>query len=74
MVFKNQLDMPPRCPPIEAASNDVEPVYRFIENKTVGEIDFLNHKERKKNYPSNRTCEALAISFFTSQQAAIKAQ
>lgn len=70
MVFKSQEDMPESCPPSNAAPNDVEPVYRFIENDTIGEIDFLNHKEREKKYPSDRTCEALAISFFTSTRAA----
>ncbi|WP_045522767.1 hypothetical protein [Neobacillus niacini] len=73
MVFKSQTDMPESCPPSNAAPNNVEPVYRFIENETVGEIDFLNHKERKKRYPSEKTCEALAISFFTTTRAAQRA-
>jgi len=74
MVFKSQADMPESCPPSNAASNDIESVYRFIENDTIDEIDFLNHKEREKKYPSDKTCEALAISFFTSTQAAKKAR
>lgn len=70
MYFKSQEDMPPQCPPADAAPNNVEPVYRFIEEDTVQEIDFLNHKERKKRYPPDKTCEALAISFYTTINAA----
>lgn len=69
MVFKSQEDMPKQCPPDDAIPNNIEPVYRFIEHETIGEIDFLNHKERKKRYPSDKTCEALAISFFTTTRA-----
>lgn len=74
MLFKSQAYMPECCPPSDATPNDVEPVFRFIENESVGEIDFLNHKERKKRYPSDKTCEALAISFFTTAQAAKRAR
>ncbi|PIC63870.1 hypothetical protein CSV79_09340 [Sporosarcina sp. P13] len=69
MVFKSQADMPAQCPPADAKENDVEPVYRFIDNDNALEIDFLNHKERNKPYPPHKTCEALAISFFTTLEA-----
>ncbi|WP_337133840.1 hypothetical protein [Priestia megaterium] len=72
MVFKSQANMPEQCPPADAIEQDVSPVYRFIEKETVGEIDFLNHKERKRPYPPSKTCEALAISFFTSTKAAME--
>jgi len=70
MVFKSQADMPAQCPPADAEENDVEPVYRFIENDTVEEVDFLNHIERNRPYPPHKTCEALALSFFTTLEAA----
>lgn len=69
-MFKNQADMPQQCPPDTASSNNVKPVYRFIEGDVVQEIDFLNHIERNKGYPSGRECEAFALSFFTTLDAA----
>ncbi|WHX88032.1 hypothetical protein QNH18_07020 [Bacillus paralicheniformis] len=69
MVFKEK-NLPPQCPPTDAVQKDVEPVYRFIENDTLQEIDFLNHRERNITYRSEQKCEALAISFFTTEQAA----
>ncbi|QWG70402.1 hypothetical protein EXW32_29095 (plasmid) [Bacillus mycoides] len=73
MVFK-ETNMPEQCPPSNAIQQDVECVYRFIENDTVQEIDFLNHKERNRTYPSDRECEAVALSFFTSTVAAEKSR
>lgn len=73
MVFRSQAHMPVQCPPADAKENNVEPVYRFIENDTVQEIDFLNHLERNKPYPPHKTCEALALSFFTTLEATKKA-
>lgn len=70
VLFKNQADMPLQCPPVDAKENDVKPVYRFIENDSLQEIDFLNHLERNRPYPSHKTCEALALSFFTTLEAA----
>ncbi|MED3980875.1 hypothetical protein [Priestia megaterium] len=70
MILKNQVHMPPQCPPVGAIPGNVSPVYRFIENEKLEEIDFQNHIERKRPYPPNKTCEALAISFFTSTQSA----
>ncbi len=75
MVFKNQEDLPKQCPPADAASKDIYPVYRFIENNIVQAIDFLNHKERNKPYPHGMisySCESFALSFFTSEEAAKK--
>ncbi|MCY8002446.1 hypothetical protein P9D31_17115 [Bacillus haynesii] len=69
MVFKEK-NLPPQCPPADAVQKDVEPVYRFIENDTLQEIDFLNHRERNLTYRSEQECEALAISFYTTEQAA----
>ncbi|MFB5088334.1 hypothetical protein PGC35_14205 [Psychrobacillus sp. PGGUH221] len=70
VYFKSQEYMPPQCPPSNATSNDVEPVYRFIEDDSVQELDFLNHIERGKSYPPTKTCEALALSFYTTIDAA----
>ncbi|WP_262173233.1 hypothetical protein [Saccharococcus sp. Marseille-Q5394] len=69
MPFKEK-DFPAQCPPIDAIEMDINPVYRVIENDTIQEVDFLNHRERNKRYPSHKTCEALAISFFTTYEAA----
>ncbi|WP_342508288.1 hypothetical protein [Sporosarcina sp. FSL K6-2383] len=69
MPFKEE-NFPEQCPPFDAIEQDINPIYRIIENDTVQEIDFLNHRERKKPYPQNKTCEALAISFFTTAKAA----
>ncbi|MGG2061649.1 hypothetical protein [Priestia megaterium] len=73
MVFKSQADMPEQCPPSDAKENNVGEVYRFIENDDIEEIDFLNHKERNKSYPPHKTCEALALSFFTTLEATKRA-
>ncbi|KGR90188.1 hypothetical protein CD30_13155 [Ureibacillus massiliensis 4400831 = CIP 108448 = CCUG 49529] len=70
VYFKSQEYMPPQCPPSNAISNDVEPVYRFIEDDSVQDLDFLNHVERGKSYPPAKTCEALALSFYTTIDAA----
>lgn len=72
MLYKNQADMPPQCPPVDAAPNDVEPVYRIIENEEIQEIDFLNHIERKNFYRPHRKCEAIALSFFTNEKAVVE--
>ncbi|APJ26613.1 MULTISPECIES: hypothetical protein [Bacillus] len=70
MVFKEK-NLPPQCPPADAVQRDVEPVYRFIENDTLQEIDFLSHRERKLPYKHpEKECEAAAISFYTTEQAA----
>lgn len=69
MVFKEE-NMPEQCPPSDAIQQDVEPVYRFIENGTIQEIDFLSHVARNKPYPPHKKCDAHAISFFTTEQAA----
>lgn len=71
MLFKEE-ELPEQCPPVDAIEQDVDPVFRIIENDIVQEIDFLNHKERMLPYPTANTCEALAISFFTSSEAAKK--
>jgi ribosomal protein S18 len=72
MIFKNQADMPPQCPPEDATPKDIEPVYRIIENEEVQEIDFLNHIERKLFYRSARKCEAIALSFFSNEKAVLE--
>jgi hypothetical protein len=69
MPFKEE-NFPEQCPPIDAVEQDVNPVYRIIENDTVQEVDFLNHREKEIPYPLFKRCEALAISFFTSPEAA----
>lgn len=69
MVFKEE-NMPEQCPPSDAIQQDVEPVYRFIENGTVQEIDFLSHVARERPYPPHKKCEAHALSFFTTESAA----
>lgn len=74
MPYKNLEDMPPQCPPIEAVSEDKEPVFRFIEGDEITEDDFLNHKEANKPYPDHKLCEALAISLFVEEEAAYKKQ
>jgi hypothetical protein len=74
MRLKNYSDLPQGCPPSGVVSKDIEPVYRFIENDFPQEIDFLNHIERNKPFPPNKTCEAFALSFFTSIEAAEKAK
>jgi hypothetical protein len=76
MVFVHQTDMESlskTCPPQSADEGNVDPVYRFIENDTIQEIDFKTHKQRKKKYPPYKACEALALSFFTSEEAVKKA-
>jgi hypothetical protein len=71
MIFK-ETQLPEMCPPSDAIQNDVAPVYRFIENETAQEIDFLNHKERNFPYPPHLMCEAMAISFYTTENAATR--
>lgn len=70
MAFKNQADMPENCPPRDATANDLEPAYRIIENETVGEIDFKNHIERNLFYRKGQECVAIALSFYTTEEAA----
>lgn len=72
MVFKNQEDMPEQCPPANASANDVDPVFRYIKNEKAQEIDFQNHIEREIPYKSEDRCEAIALSFFTTEAAAKK--
>lgn len=69
MVFREK-NLPEQCPPSDAIQEDVEPVYRFIENDTLQEIDFLSHRERNLFYKPEKECEAAAISFYTTEQAA----
>lgn len=70
MVFKEK-NLPDQCPPTDAVQEYVEPVYRFIENDTLQEIDFLSHRERNLPYKQpEKECEAAAISFYTTEQAA----
>lgn len=73
-LYKNSADMPPQCPPADVISEDIDPVFRFIEGEEIAECDFLNHKEAKKPYPDDKLCEALAISLFVDEEAAYKKQ
>lgn len=70
MHLKCEADLPPQCPPSDATPGDIMPVYRFLEGEDLNEVDFLNHKEKKSMYPSDMECEALALSFYTSIEAA----
>ncbi|MNC06513.1 hypothetical protein D3C75_540260 [compost metagenome] len=70
MHLKCEADLPPQCPPSDAASGDVGPVYRYIEGENLDEVDFLNHKEKNLYYSRDMECEALALSFYTTIEAA----
>lgn len=70
MLYKNQEDMPEQCPPSNTKANDVEPVFRYIENDTLSVIDFQNHIERELYYNADAKCEAIALSFFTTEESA----
>lgn len=70
MVFKNQADMPEKCPPADAVSNDIEPVFRYLDGQTLQPIDFQNHIERNLFYRPDQKCEAIALSFYTTEEAA----
>lgn len=70
MQLRCETDLPPQCPPGDAVSNDINPVFRYIESDTLQESDFLNHKEKNSNYPPGMECEALAVSFYTTIEAA----
>lgn len=75
MNFKNQADMSAlstQCPPENAKSGDINTAYRFIKGDEVTAEDFLSHKEEERKYPPFLACQALAVSFFTSEQHAMK--
>jgi hypothetical protein len=71
MVFKNQDKMPKQCPPANAISKDVEPVYRYIDGDVLKPIDFENHIERGLSYRPEQSCEAIALSFYKTEEAAV---
>lgn len=64
--------MPESCPPSDACANDVDPVFRYIENEIAEEIDFQNHIERGFPFKPEDKCAAIALSFFTTEGAAKK--
>ena len=75
MVFVHQTDMENLsevCPPRGAVRGSVSPVYRFFDNDTINENGFKSHKQLGIKYPLSKECEALAISFFTTEEAAQK--
>ncbi|MBD7937026.1 hypothetical protein H9655_08280 [Cytobacillus sp. Sa5YUA1] len=75
MNLKHQADMaalPTECPPETAKSEDIEVAYRFIKSDLVTEEDFLSHKEENKKYPPYLACQALAVSFFVTEEHARK--
>jgi len=72
MEFKTGL--PRECPPIHAKSVNIHPVYRFTTTNVPSESDFLNHVEKKNPYPPQKKCEAMALSFFTTREAADELQ
>lgn len=69
MIFK-ETELPESCPPLDTIQQNVKPVYRYLVNEEISEIDFLNHRERNIPYKPHEECEALAISFFTTEQSA----
>ena len=71
MIFK-ETNMPVMCPPYDAIQMDIEPVFRFTEDKTITDKDFLNHLEKGLSYDPKRICEAIALSFYTNEEAAMK--
>ena len=70
MVFKSQTDMPESCPPSNAIANDIEPAFRYIENNEPQDIDFQNHIVRKIPYKNEDKCAAIALSLYTTEEAA----
>ncbi|MDL4842476.1 hypothetical protein [Aquibacillus rhizosphaerae] len=70
MVFKNQADMPKCCPPSDAGAEDLEPVYRYTKKEVVQENDFENHIEANIPFKEENKCGAIALSFFTTTEAA----
>lgn len=70
MLFKNQAEMPASCPPSDARASDLEPVYRYTKKEVLEETDFENHIEANIPYKIEDKCEAIALSFFTSEEAA----
>lgn len=71
-MFKSQEEMPESCPPSDASANEIDPVFRFIENEDAQEIDFQNHIERGFPFKPEDKCAAIALSFFTTESAAKK--
>ena len=74
--YKNAHIMPPSCPPQNVISEDINPVYRFIDGDVPIENDFLSHKELnpQKRYPKNQKCKSTAISLYNSLEAALIAK
>lgn len=70
MEFK--LDLPESCPPLEATSCEINPVYRLVKNETLVEEDMLSHIELSKPFPPAMLCAAHAISFNRSKEGCAK--
>ncbi|WP_215115401.1 hypothetical protein [Exiguobacterium sp. s80] len=68
MKYINEESMPEKCPPATAKSEDVENVFRFLEEADPQELDFDNHLKRNLFYTKDRLCEAIALSFFTTDK------
>jgi hypothetical protein len=65
---------PEACPPDNAKSKDIEPVYRLTLNYPPTDEDFLSHKELRKSYPPELECKACAISVFSNLNQIEKAK
>lgn len=62
MEFK--LNLPEQCPPGNAISVNLAPVYRLVDGEEVSSSDLLSHVEAGLSFPPGQECQAHAISLF----------
>ncbi|MCO6218260.1 hypothetical protein LZT70_08290 [Staphylococcus epidermidis] len=62
MEFK--LNLPEQCPPGNAISVNLSPVYRLVDGEDVSASDLLSHVEAGLRFPPEQECQAHAVSLF----------
>lgn len=62
MDFK--LNLPEQCPPGNAISVNLSPVYRLVDGEDVSTSDLLSHVEAGLRFPPEKECQAHAVSLF----------
>jgi hypothetical protein len=63
------------CPPSNAINDDVDPVYRFVDDANISEKDFEPHRLKFPNKMQYQTqCEALGTSVFTDYSVMLQYQ
>lgn len=58
------------CPPKEARDGEFDLVYRLVLHNPPESDDFLSHIESGRTYPPAKSCEAAAVSVFTTREVA----